>query len=304
MTPTQAPAQPASRPLVGVAWMAVTGLLFVCVIGIVRYMGDAIPPAQAAFLRYALGLLFILPMLGALRGGQVGWQAHRVMMLRGAIHSIAVILWFYAMARIPMAEVTAIGYLSPVFVTIGAAIFFGEKLAARRILAIVIALAGAFVILRPGLRELSPGHVAQTGTAFVMAFSYLMAKRLTVTVSSPAIVAMLSIWVTICLFPFALADWVTPTLEQVLLLLAVAFFATAGHYTMTLAFRAAPMAVTQPVTFLQLVWASALGLVIFAEPVDAYVIAGGATIIAAVSYISYREAVLNRQVTPPNVATK
>lgn len=84
----------------------------------------------------------------------------------------------------------------------------------------------------------------------------------------------------------------------------MALFATAGHYTMTLAFAAAPVTVTQPVTFLQLVWAVALGAILFAEPVDPWVIAGGSLILAAVVFITWREAVLKRRITPLVSETK
>ena len=73
---------------------------------------------------------------------------------------------------------------------------------------------------------------------------------------------------------------------------------------MTLAFRAAPLAVTQPVTFLQLVWAVLLGALVFGEGVDLFVILGGTVIVGAVSFISWREEVLKRRITPPVPATK
>jgi len=111
--------------------------------------------------------------------------------------------------------------------------------------------------------------------------------------------------VTLGLAPFALAVWVTPTWGEIGMLFGVACFATAGHYSMTLAFAAAPLTVTQPVTFLQLVWATALGALVFAEPVDIWVVSGGGVILAAVSFITWREAVLKRRaITPPEVATK
>ncbi len=105
---------------------------------------------------------------------------------------------------------------------------------------------------------------------------------------------MLSVTVTIGLAPFAAAVWVTPTWDQIGWLFLVAAFATAGHYTMTLAFAAAPVTVTQPVTFLQLVWAVTLGAVVFGEPVDGWVVAGGAIIMASVMFITWREAVVKR----------
>ena len=88
----------------------------------------------------------------------------------------------------------------------------------------------------------------------------------------------------------AAAVWVPMGWGQVAGLALAALFATAGHYTMTRAFAVAPMAVTQPVTFLQLIWASLLGVTLFHEPMDPMVLLGGAIIIAAISFITWREA--------------
>jgi drug/metabolite transporter (DMT)-like permease len=124
-------------------------------------------------------------------------------------------------------------------------------------------------------------------------------------VKATVVVAMLSIFVTIGLAPFALANWVTPSWNDLGMLFAVASFATAGHYTMTLAFAAAPVTMTQPITFLQLVWAVLLGALVFAEPVDIWVILGGGLILASVTFITWREAVLKRApITPTTPQTK
>jgi drug/metabolite transporter (DMT)-like permease len=196
-------------------------------------------------------------------------------------------------------------YLAPVYVTLGAALFLGERLAVRRIAAVVIALVGAAVILRPGFRVVEPGHLAMLVAAVVFAGSYLLAKIMADEVKATVVVAMLSIFVTIGLAPFALANWVTPSWNDLGMLFAVASFATAGHYTMTLAFAAAPVTVTQPITFLQLVWAVLLGALVFAEPVDIWVILGGGLILASVTFITWREAVLKRApITPTTPQTK
>jgi len=214
-------------------------------------------------------------------------------------------LWFDAMTRIPSAGVTALNYLAPVYVSIGAALFLGERLAARRIAAVVVALVGTAIILRPGFREVAPGHVAMLLAGLVFAGSYLTAKIMADEVPASIVVAMLSVFVTIFLAPFAALDWVTPSLCDLGLLALVACFATAGHYTMTLAFAAAPVTVTQPITFLQLVWATLLGVLVFAEPVDGWVIFGGLMILAAVTFITFREAQLRgKATTPPSPATK
>ncbi len=288
-----------SRPLAGILWMLATGMAFVVVNGTVRALGTDLPAAQSAFIRFAYGLLFLLPTLvPALRRGLPG-GAWRLVLGRGVLHVLAVILWFYAMARLPLAEVTAIGYLNPIVVTIGAALAFGERLAARRIAAIGVALVGALIVLRPGLREVTPGHLSQLGAAVCFGLSYLIAKRLAALVPPGALVGLLSLTVTAGLAPIALAVWVPPSPQHLAGLGVVAAFATVGHYTMARAFAAAPLTVTQPVTFLQLVWATLLGWLAFGEAVDPFVLLGGGLIIAAISYMTWREArARRREITP------
>nr|WP_255435538.1 DMT family transporter [Paracoccus sp. S1E-3] len=279
--------------LAGIAWMVVTGLCFVAVNALVKVYGQGLPSAQSAFIRFLFGLVFLSPVLvrTARRGlppGLIGPFA-----LRAALHVLAVILWFYAMTRLPIAEVTAIGFLNPIVATLGAAALLGETLSWRRGLAIGVALLGVLVVLRPGMRALEVGHLAQIGAAVAFGLSYLVARRLAQRAPADVVVAMMALTVTVGLAPLAFAVWVPPSWEQVFGLGLVAVFATAGHYTMTRAFAVAPLAVTQPVTFLQLIWASLLGMALFAEPFDPMVLIGGGMMIAAISYITWREARLN-----------
>lgn len=296
MTETQRPGQ--DRPVAGVVWMLVTGVCFVAVAALVKHVGGRIPAAESAFLRYLLGLVFLAPMLKPLAQARLDRRALILFSARGLAHTLGVILWFYAMAHIPIAEVTALNYLTPVYVTLGAVLVFGERLALRRLLAIAVALVGVVVILRPGLRAIGPGQLAMLATAVFFAASYLIAGRMAGLVKPVVVVAMLSISVTIGLAPFALANWVAPMPAELGWLFGVAAFATAGHTAMSYAFAAAPMTVTQPVTFLQLIWSVAIGALLFGEAVDPMVILGGGIILGAVTFITWREAALKRRVTP------
>ena len=296
VTDTQPPSAvtPANKPLVGAAWMLLTGLCFVAVTALVKHGAQNLPAAQSACLRYLLGLVFLIPMIGPIRRAHLTRRQLRLSTFRGATHSLGVILWFFAMTRITIAEVTAMNYLSPIYISLGAALFLGERLAARRLIAIALAFTGALIILRPGFREISDGHIAMIATAAFFAASYLIAKRMADEVPPTVVVGMLSITVTIGLLPFALAVWQTPTLAELGWIFLVAVFATAGHYTMTLGFAAAPVTVTQPVTFLQLLWSVLLGALLFGEAVDAWVILGGTVILASSTFITIREAMLRR----------
>lgn len=292
-------------PVKGIFWMLVTGFLFVGVTALVKVNGTRIPAAESAFLRYAMGLVFLLPMIGAMRRARLSRRQHGLFWLRGIAHSLGVALWFFAMARIPIADVTAMNYLSPIYVTIGAALFLGEHLAARRIMAVIVALVGALIILRPGFREVGAGHLAMLFTAVFFATSYLVAKMMSDETHPSVVVVMLSLTVTVGLAPLAAMNWVTPTWGELGVLFAVAALATAGHFTMSMAFAAAPVTVTQPVSFLQLVWAVLLGAVVFGEGVDPWIVTGGLVIIGSIAFITWREAVLKRRMRTPAVpATK
>lgn len=292
--PIAAPSVLDQRPLAAVLWMILAGLCFISMTATVKYMGSSIPAAQSAFLRYLLGMVFVLPMLAILRREAIAPRTWLLFVGRGAAHTFAVVLWFYAMTRIPLAEITAMSYLQPIFVTLGAALFLGETLRLRRIVAIAAAIIGALIVLRPGLREIDNGHLAMLAASVFFGSSYLFAKRLTGLASPTMVVAMMGLTVTVGLAPMAAVVWVPVTLVQLSWLMLVASFATLGHYAMTFAFAAAPITVTQPVTALQLVWSVLLGVLFFGEPVDAYVIAGGGLIVAAVVFIALREHQLRR----------
>ena len=284
-----------NKPITGALWMVLTGLCFIGVYVGVKYVGTRLPASESAFLRYLLGLVFLVPILRSLWREGLTLEAMKLGAARAFAHTIAVTLWFYSMTRLSVAEVSAMSYLTPVFVTAGAVVLLGERLALRRGLAILFAVIGVLVILRPGFREISMGHFAMLGGTICFGASYLIAKRLTDLASAEMVLALLSIGVTIGLVPLAFPIWITPTIFELSMLFLVATFAVAGHYTMTLAFRAAPLTVTQPIGFLQLVWAVAVGYFLFGERIDLFVILGGLIITSSVLYITLREAQLKRR---------
>jgi len=214
--------------------------------------------------------------------------------VRGMAQAGGALLWFFAMTSIPIGEVSAMGYMQPVYITLGAVLFLGERIALRRVVAILGAILGALVVLRPGFRELEGGHLAMLAVPAIFAASYLMAKRLAEMTSAEATLGWMSVIVPLFMAPFAGMVWQAPSLAELGWLLLTAGFATGGHYAMLRAFRAAPITVTQPATALGLVWAVSAGALLFDEPVDAWVVAGGALIIGSVLFIAWREARLAR----------
>jgi len=272
--------------------MVVSGFCFVSVAVLVRWVGPGLPAAQTACIRYFFGTVLLAPIFYRLLIGEQRIVSVGLNIGRGIAHALGVLLWFYAMARIPMAEVTAIGYLTPVLVTVAATLFLRERLHARRLLAVVIGFIGVLIILRPGFKELSVGQLALLGTTPLFAASFILTKKLTETDSNTVIVAMLSLVCTLALMIPAYFTWVPVTLREYLLLFLTATFATLGHFTLTHAFRKAPITALQPVTYLQLIWATLLGVILFGDAVDGYVVLGGAVLVLSTTYIAHREAKL------------
>jgi len=286
-----------NQSIIGILWMVITTILFVGVTATVRYLEGEVPAPQAAFLRYAIGTVMLAPSLITLTKFKPERSLFNKFVLRGFVHSIGVTLWFYAMSVMPVAEVTAIGFLTYIFVSIGASIFLKEKLHKHRLSAILISFIGALIILRPGFKVIESGQLGMLIATMVFTASYLIAKIVSKERTSSEIVAMLSIFTTIFLIPSAIYSWEPLSLEALLILSFTALIATLGHITMTKAIKAAPMVVTQPILFLQLVWASMVGLFIFDEEFDLFVIIGGTVIMLCVCYVSYREHILGKKIT-------
>jgi drug/metabolite transporter (DMT)-like permease len=278
-----------SGVVAGILWMALAGLCSVVMGTIIKHLGNEVPAAQSAFLRFALGLPIILPFIWKSLPVRFSPGQLRLLWIRGGVHAAGMTAWYFSLTHIPFADVSALGYLTPVLVSIGATVFLGERLGRFRVLAVMVALIGALIILRPGFQVVETGHLAMIVMTVFLATSYLIAKFLLGQLHPVVVVGMLMFTVTLVLAPFALWVWVPIAPQQYLLLFVAAIFATAGQYAVTRALQAAPVSVTQPASFLQLIWAAVLGAVIFGEVADVWVLLGGAVIVASVCLVTIYE---------------
>ena len=297
------PLRAPTSPLVGMGWMLLSGVLFAIMTAAARHASVGLDPMQVAFLRYCLGFLFVMPFLVRryrFRLPRTNRPALHIM--RGVCHGIGVMLWFYGLVRIPLAEVQALSFLSPIFVTLGAMAFLGERADLRRLGAVLIAFGGTLVILRPTAQAIDIGAIALLATAPLFAVTELVAKLISRTESSANVVAIQSLVVSLTCLPLALMAWQTPTLLQLAWILLVAGLATLGHLAWIKALIAADVSATQPIKFLQLAWVAVLGFAIFGEVPDVMTLIGGAIIFASASYVATREARAARLAAAANPA--
>jgi drug/metabolite transporter (DMT)-like permease len=248
-------------------------------------------PFEAQFLRYLFGVLVMLPLI--LRRG---WRDYRPNSIagqfwRGIVHSIGLSLWFFALPHLALADTTAIGYTGPIFTMIGASYLLGEKMRPERWAAALIGFVGVLIVVGPRLSGSGNWYsVIMLASAPMFSLSFLLTKMLTRHDRPEVIVAWQGITVSVLTLPFALMVWVWPTPTQWLLFAITGVIGSAGHYCLTRSFVSTDISVTQSAKFLDLIWATLWGLLVFGDYPSSTTLIGGLVIIAATIWIGRREA--------------
>ena len=275
----------------GLLWSATAGLLFVALNTLMRSLAVDLSPFQTQFLRYLMGLAVMVPLV--LRGGIANYVPRQIggQFLRGAVHTCGLVLWFIAIPHISLADTTAIGFTTPIFIMIGAALVFREAMRWERWLAVLIGFAGVLLVVAPKLTAQGGLYaLVMLSSAPVFAASFLVTKALTRYERPAVIVVWQAITVTAFSLPLALLDWHAPSLVQWLLFVVCGLLGSVGHYCLTRSFAVADISATQSTKFLELVWASALGWLVFGDTPSRWTLAGGAVIAASTVWIARREA--------------
>jgi drug/metabolite transporter (DMT)-like permease len=279
-------------------WMALCGLCFACLNAATRSIAADLHPWQTQCVRYFFGALVMLPLL--LRGGWAQLRTNNLPLQigRNLVHAVGSGLWFLALPLVPLAEITAISFTGPIFLTLGAMLFFGEKVRARRWLAILFGFLGVLIVLYP---KLSVGLSASWSSLLLLAASpvsaasYLIAKRLMRYDAPQAIVFWQSVFVSLFTLPVALFLWRPMADWHLALFVVIGVLGSAGHYAFNRSLKAADVSAAQPARFLELVWASMLGFMIWGDVPPVWTFAGALVIFASTTYIAHREAKLGRK---------
>ena len=279
-----------SPPVRALLWSAASGVLFCVLNATMRGLAQQLDPMQTQFLRYLFGLLVMLPLV--LRGRLAAWRPRNMggQFARGAVHTVGLVLWFLALPHIPLADTTAIGFTGPLFIMMGAWLFLREPMRWERWLATALGFAGVLIVVGPRLSGSGGGyHVLMLASAPVFAASFLITKMLTRTETAGVIVVWQALTVTLFSLPMALLTWQPPGALQWLGFAFCGLLGSAGHYCLTRSFHAADISATQSVKFLDLIWASLLGWLMFAELPTQTTLLGGAVISAATLWLARRE---------------
>jgi drug/metabolite transporter (DMT)-like permease len=228
--------------------------------------------------------------LASLATRRIGLHALRAAFLYGAT-----LTWIFALAHMPVADVTAINFATPLFTVVFTLLFLGETVGARRWAALFIGFGGVLLILRPGIVELTPAALAALASAAAFAAGHAIARGLGRTEAANTMVFYLyGLGAPMALVP-ALLDWQTPGWSDLGWITVMAVLTLLAQQGLTRALIAAPASVVMPFSFLQLPFVALFGLVLFGEVSDLWTWTGAVVIFASSYHIAQRESRIARQ---------
>jgi len=281
-------------PLGGILLLLLAVLIFSCSDATAKYLSGELPLIEIVWLRYLTFALLLVPP--TLRGGRMVLRSTRpgLQLWRGLSMLASSLLFIACLPILPLADATSIGFVSPLFITALSIPFLGEQVGMRRWAAIVVGLIGVLIVVRPGTSAFQPAALLPIFSALAWAAAIIITRKMSGadgTLTTLIFTALSSLLVVSVLVPFV---WVMPTPRQVGLALVYGLFASGGQWLVVLAYHRAGASVLAPLTYSQLVWAAALGFLVFGAVPDTWTLVGAAVIIASGLYTAHRERIRAR----------
>ena len=258
----------------------------------------------AGFLRFFFGLIVIFPFIIKSNFNIYKTNNLKFHIIRSMINVPMMILGFAALMYIPLEQIKAIGFLSPILVVILSVLILKEKIYIIRILALIIGFVGVLIILRPGIIEINIGAYMVLFSGLLWSTVIIITKFMSKEDSPMTILTYQYTFVTIFTLPLALIYWTNPTLNSLYYALLAAIVGTVLHLCINNSYRLADLSVIQPVWFTQLIFASVFGFSIFGEIPDGWTWAGGILVFTSVLIITYRENYLKKDIAKKSIPLK
>lgn len=273
----------------GIMYMLAATLLFSVMGATARYVSARIHPFEVVFFRLAFGFVLLLPLVLGYGLKHFRTNHFALHFARAVGHVTEMLIYFVGLTMIQYAQVQALTFTTPLFATLLAVMILRERIRVRGITALAIGFIGAMIVIRPGIVPVDTGSILILISALGWSGVILIVKRLTRTDSSLTITA----WMVVLMSPMALIPalfvWVWPTWTEWYWLAVAGITGTVGQLAVTQAFRVADTTAVMPFDFTKLIWAAALGFLVFDEIPSIWTWIGGSAIFAGALYIGLRE---------------
>ena len=268
--------------------MIVSSIAFASMWVMIRFASHDVHAFVIVFFRNLFGTLVLVPMM-VRNKGLMKISRLKANLRRATSGFIATTGTFYAVSHAPLATALSINYTSPLFATVAAVLFLGEKIQARRVAALIVGFAGMLIVVRPGALPMTPGVLAAMVSAVSTAFSIIAIRQLVALDDSRSVAAWAFILMTPPSLVLALFYWTPPPWQTWPLLFVIGCVAAVGQLAMNRAFALAEASAVLPYDFVRFGLVTIFGITLFHERLDAMTIVGGIVIFAATVYLAVRE---------------
>ena len=268
----------------GIAFMAIATGVFSINDALMKLATVGLPPYEVVFLRGVFASLVMLPvMLLAGTGRQLRHVVDKWVLIRNGFELMAVLSFILALANMPIADLTALGQVSPLLLLLGVALLYGERIGAARIVLIALGFAGALLVAQPGLAGFSPYALLALFSAACVALRDITGRKVGSNIPAPVVAyaTLLLVMAGAGMATFTLEEWVTPTPRHLMLLAGAGLFLSLGHLLIFLSYRNATAGAVAPFYYLFSVWAVLSGLFVFGTFPNALALCGIALIVGS-----------------------
>ena len=277
--------------LIVVALLAIGATFFGSFMGAgVKFLSDDLHPIIICFYRSLMGLILITPFVVRNNFRALQTKNMRLQIFRASINVISMICWFSAIGMMHFEKATALGFTTPLFTTVLAVIVLGEVIRFHRTAALLLGFIGIIIIIRPGYVPFEFGTILMLVASFSFSFVLIFVKKLSATDSSITIIFYHLLYMTPVFFILSLFYWENINLNQLIIFTLMGASGLLSHWCLAQAFKMSDTTFVMPLQFTKLIWASLIGLFLFAEQPDIWTWVGGVIIFVSVVYITYREA--------------
>ena len=256
------------------------------------------------FLRFFFGLLLITPIIIQSSFKIYNTINFKLHILRCIINVPMMIFGFAALTYIPLEQIKAIGFLSPILVVILSVIFLGERIYLIRTFSLILGFIGTLIILRPGFIEINIGVYMVLASALLWSCVIIITKFMSKNDSAMTILTFQYTFVTLFTLPLAIIYWNNPSFISLIYTLLAAIVGTVLHLCINNAYKLSDLSIIQPVWFTQLVFASFLGFIIFGSLPDFFTWVGAILVFISVLIITYRENYLKKDIAKTSIPLK
>ena len=228
--------------------------------GFAKYLSSTIPVLQITWSRYFFTVVFVLPLMLFFFRRNLTWTENpKLQLIRGLLLFSANILFFYSISIISLAKALTLAFVAPLIVTALSPFLLDEKVGFRRWAAVIVGFLGSLIVIRPGFVEFNLASIAALGTGVMYGF-YLIVTRKLHKYDNPLLTLLLTGVVGAVIGSMIMPSvWVHPTSNEWLMMLAIGFFASIGHFLLMLSLKYADASKLAPFGYFEIVTNIILG---------------------------------------------